>query len=252
MQVTRRDFGEDFKWGVSTAAYQIEGAYDTDGKGESIWDVFPMQKGKIYKNQHAKISCDFYNRYIQDLILMQSLEYSQLWFSISWSRLMPQGVGKINCKGVDFYNRVIDFCLELDIEPWITLYHWDLPYELEKKGGWTNREIINWFSDYVAFCIQKFGDRVKHWMVLNEPMVFTVQVIFWYSCAWEKRAFIIFCSGASCCNVPGEGGRIARSIRNDLKIGTTFSCSHIEPAYKLRSRYSCSNKSRCIAEQDFH
>lgn len=231
MQVTRRNFGEDLNWGVSTAAFQIEGAYNTDGKGESIWDVFSMQKGNIYQNHHAKISCDFYNRYMHDLILMHSLSITDYRFSLSWSRLIPQGVGKVNCKGVEFYNRVIDFCLELGIKPWITLYHWDLPQALQQKGGWTNRDIISWFSDYVSFCIQKFGDRVKHWMILNEPMVFAGAGYFLGIHAPGKKElsnFLATMHHAAMCQ--SEGARVAKSLRNDLKIGTTFSCSHIEPA----------------------
>ena len=231
MDVTRKDFGDDFKWGVSTAAFQIEGAHDADGKGESIWDVFSMQKGKIYKNHHAKISCNFYNLYKDDLILMRSLGICNYRFSLSWSRLIPGGVGEVNYKGVGFYNRVIDFCLELGIEPWITLYHWDLPYALQKKGGWKNREIINWFSEYVAFCIQQFGDRVKHWMVLNEPMVFAGAGYFFGIHAPGKKGlsdFLATVHHAAMCQ--SEGARIAKSIRNDIKIGTTFSCSYIQPA----------------------
>ena len=121
----------------------------------------PCRKGKIYQNHHAKVSCDFYNRYVHDLILMQSLGIPNYRFSLSWSRIIPQGVGKVNCKGIEFYNRVIDFCFELGIEPWITLYHWDLPQALQQKGGWTNRDIINWFSDYVSLCIQQFGRSCK-------------------------------------------------------------------------------------------
>src|SRR5579875_2733346 len=173
MKICKDDFDAGFNWGVSTAAYQIEGAYKTDGKGLSIWDVFANKKGNIAFNQNANIACDFYHRYAQDLVLMRSLNIPNYRFSLSWSRLFPEGVGKVNPNGIDFYNRVIDFCLELDIEPWVTLYHWDLPYALEKKGGWTNRKIIDWFSHYVECCIKYFGDRVKHWMVLNEPMVFT-------------------------------------------------------------------------------
>ena len=173
MEISKCAFGKDFSWGVSTAAYQVEGAYNTDGKGLSIWDVFANTKGKIAGNQHANSTCDFYHRYTQDLVLMRSLNITNYRFSLSWSRLFPQGTGKLNHLGLDFYNRLIDFCLELGIEPWITLYHWDLPYELEQKGGWTNRDVVSWFSRYAECCAQYFGDRVKHWMILNEPMVFT-------------------------------------------------------------------------------
>ncbi len=252
MQVTRSDFGKDFKWGVSTAAFQIEGAYNVDGKGESIWDVFSMQKGRIYQNHHAKISCDFYNRYVQDLILMHSLAIPVYRFSLSWSRLIPQGVGKVNCKGVEFYNRVIDFCLELNIESWVTLYHWDLPHALQQKGGWTNRDIISWFSDYVSLCIQKFGDRVKDWMILNEPMVFAGAGYFLGIHAPGKKGlsnFLATLHHAAMCQ--SEGARVARSIRNDLKIGTTFSCSYIEPATNNEADVQAARKADVLLNRTF-
>src|SRR4051794_38912390 len=164
--VKDQSFGDDFKWGVASAAYQIEGGYDADGKGRSIWDVFANTKGKTYLGQNGNIACDFYHRYAQDIALMSRLNIPNFRFSISWGRLIPSGIGAANPKGIDFYNKVINFCLELDIEPWVTLNHWDLPYELEQKGGWTNRQIVDWFGSYVALCVKKFGDRVKHWMVL--------------------------------------------------------------------------------------
>src|SRR5436305_14787687 len=116
MDAKRNDLGNDFKWGVSTAAYQIEGAHNKDGKGPSIWDVFSSAKGKIYQNQNSNISCDFYNRYRQDIFLMYSMNIPNYRFSLSWSRLIPYGIGKINHKGIDYYNRVINFCLEIGIE----------------------------------------------------------------------------------------------------------------------------------------
>ena len=157
----REDFGTDFKWGVSTAAYQIEGAYNYNGKGLSIWDEFVNKRGKIFKKHHGKVACDFYNRFAKDIILISELGIPNYRFSIAWSRIFPEGIGPVNHDGIHFYNRVIDLCLELEIEPWITLYHWDLPQELQKKGGWTNREIIHWFSYYVDSCIKYFGDQGK-------------------------------------------------------------------------------------------
>ena len=151
-------------------------------------------------------------------------------FSISWARLFPEGKGKLNKAGVDFYNRIIDLCLELGIEPWITLYHWDLPYALEMKGGWTNRDIIGWFSDYVATCVGLFGDRVKHWMVLNEPMAFTGAGHFLGIHAPGRKsvsAFLAATHHAAMCQA--AGGRIVRQLQPHAHIGTTFSCSHIEP-----------------------
>lgn len=130
-----QSFGNDFKWGVSTAAYQIEGGYNADGKGASIWDIFSNKKGKTYLGHNGNVACDFYHRYAQDIALMSQLNIPNFRFSLSWSRIFPYGIGASNPKGVDFYNKVINFCLELGIEPWVTLYHWDLPYELEKKAA---------------------------------------------------------------------------------------------------------------------
>lgn len=230
MNLVREAFGADFKWGVSTAAYQVEGGHCADGKGISIWDVFANTRGKIFKEQNANTACNFYEQYASDISLMYEMNISNFRFSFSWSRIIPNGTGAINTKGVNYYNRVIDFCLELGITPWVTLYHWDLPYALEKKGGWTNRSIINWFADYVKFCIQTFGDRVKNWMILNEPIVFTGAGYFLGIHAPGKKGLSNFLSAAhhaALCQA--EGGRIIRSLRSDCKAGTTFSCSHIEP-----------------------
>lgn len=228
--LARNDFGEDFYWGVSTAAYQIEGAYCADGKGQSIWDVFGATKGKIRNSHNGNTACDFYNRYTHDIALMKLLNIPNFRFSLSWSRIMPQGTGHVNSFGTCFYNRVIDFCLELDIEPWITLYHWDLPYALEQKGGWTNRDIIGWFSDYVAVCVQHFGDRVKHWMILNEPMGFTGAGHFLGIHAPGRKGlnnFLPAVHHAALCQA--EGGRIVKSMLLGAHAGTTFSCSYIQP-----------------------
>jgi beta-glucosidase len=230
MALFKNEFGENFNWGVSTAAYQIEGAYNTHGKGPSIWDVFSNTKGKIHLDQNANTTCNFYNKYAEDIILMNALNITNYRFSISWSRVFPKGTGAVNYAGVAFYNRLIDFCLELNIQPWITLYHWDLPYELEKKGGWNNREVINWFAEYVSFCVKKFGDRVKHWMILNEPMVFTGAGYFLGIHAPGKKGMSNFLSAshhATLCQA--EGARIIKSFYPDAKVGTTFSCSHIHP-----------------------
>jgi beta-glucosidase len=230
MLFTKKDFGDEFKWGVSTAAYQIEGGHNIDGKGPSVWDNFSQKKKKIFGNQNGNIACDFYHRYADDIALIYKLNIPNYRFSISWSRILPHGIGAVNNKGIDFYNRVIDFCLELGIEPWITLYHWDLPQELQQKGGWTNREVIHWFSYFVDCCIKNFGDRVKHWMVLNEPMVFTGAGYFLGVHAPGKKglsSFLAAAHHAALCQA--EGGRIIKSLRNDCKVGTTFSYSHIEP-----------------------
>ena len=230
MNLCKDDFDTGFHWGVSTAAYQIEGAYKTDGKGSSIWDVFTNTKGNIALNQNGNTACDFYHRYAQDLVLMRSLNIPNYRFSLSWSRLFPEGTGKVNMNGVDFYNRIIDFCLELDIEPWITLYHWDLPYELEKRGGWTNRNVVKWFSRYVECCVKYFGDRVKNWMVMNEPMVFTGAGYFLGIHAPGKKGLSNFLPAvhhAALCQA--EGARVIKANDSTCRVGTTFSCSLVEP-----------------------
>lgn len=230
MLFTKDDFGDDFKWGVSTAAYQIEGAHNIDGKGLSIWDTFSQKKKKIFNNYNGNTACDFYTHYADDIALLYKLNIPNYRFSISWSRILPHGVGAVNIKGIDFYNKVIDFCLELGIEPWITLYHWDLPQELQQKGGWANREIINWFSYFVDCCIKNFGDRVKRWMILNEPMVFTGAGYFLGVHAPGKKglsSFLAAAHHAALCQA--EGGRIIKTLRSDCKVGTTFSYSHVEP-----------------------
>ncbi len=231
-----KDFGDSFFWGISSAAYQTEGAYKEDGKGPSVWDEFTERRGKIYKNQHARTACDFYHRYPEDIGLLKILGIRNFRFSISWPRVLPGGDGHINTKGLDFYNRLIDHCLEAGIEPWITLYHWDLPLALEKRGGWTNRDILGWFMDYVALVSSALGDRVKYWMVLNEPMVFTGAGYFLGIHAPGRRGmknFLPAIHHSSLCQA--EGARTLRENCPESSIGTTFSCSPIEP-YRQTNR----------------
>lgn len=162
-------FKDNFVWGVATAAYQVEGAAYEDGKGQNIWDVFCKEKGRIYEEQNGDIACDQYHRYKEDIQLMKKLGIKAYRFSISWSRVLPQGVGEINEKGIAYYNRLIDELLENGIEPYITLYHWDLPYALHQKGGWLNPEISEWFYDYARLVAECFSDRVSYYFTLNEP-----------------------------------------------------------------------------------
>ncbi|WP_187264623.1 GH1 family beta-glucosidase [Pontibacter beigongshangensis] len=228
--MNKNAFGEDFNWGVSTAAYQIEGAHEAEGKGASIWDVFSGTKGKVKLNHNGNLACDFFNRYPDDLQLMQIMHIPNFRFSLSWSRLLPDGYGRLNKAGLDYYNRLIDHCLELGITPWVTLYHWDLPHALEMQGGWTNRLVLEWFQEYAALCVSQFGDRVKHWMVLNEPMVFTGAGYFLGVHAPGRRGFGSFVPAvhhAALCQA--IGGRTIRSLQPETTIGTTFSCSYIEP-----------------------
>jgi len=226
----KKQFGTDFVWGVSAAAYQTEGAFDKHGKGESIWDRFVSKKGNIKDGHHGEIACDFFNKYREDIYLMKTMNIPNFRFSLSWSRILPYGIGYINEEGINFYNKVIDFCLECGITPWITLYHWDLPQDLEEKGGWTNRDILIWFEEFVKIAASRFGDRVKNWIVLNEPMVFTGAGYFLGVHAPGRKGLSHFLPAVHhtvLCQA--LGGRILRSLVPNSTIGTSFSCSQITP-----------------------
>lgn len=228
--LNKEQFGEDFLWGVSTAAFQIEGAHDADGKGASIWDVFASQKGKIKNGHHALSACDFYTHYKNDIALIRELNIPNFRFSISWPRIMPNGSHPVNQSGIDYYNKIIDFLLECNIEPWVTLYHWDLPHALEEKGGWTNRESVTWFSEYTEVCAHYFGDRVKNWMVINEPSVFTGAGYFLGIHAPGKKGLTNYLKAMHHVTLStAAGAKIIRNRLPEANIGTTFSCTHIEP-----------------------
>ena len=228
--LSKEQFGTAFIWGVSTAAFQIEGAHDADGKGPSIWDVFSTRKGKIKNGHHALDACDFYNCYKDDIYLVRQLNIPNFRFSISWPRIMPTGTSPVNEAGIEYYNKIIDFLLECGIEPWITLYHWDLPHALELKGGWTNRECVSWFSDYTAVCTKHFGNRVKNWIIINEPSVFTGAGYFLGVHAPGKRGISNYLKAMHHVTLAtAAGGKIVRNTVENANVGTTFSCTHIEP-----------------------
>ena len=230
--INKHLFGEDFVWGVSSSSFQTEGTSLNDGRGDSIWDEFTKKKGKIKKGQNAKVATNFYKYFRQDLSFIDWMNCRNFRFSISWSRIFPNGIGKLNTKGVDFYDRLIDSCLEMKIDPWVTLYHWDLPLELQKQGGWANRNILNWFEEYASFCVKQYGDRVKNWMVLNEPTAFTGLGYFMGIHAPGKKGLKSFLPAMHhAAMVQAEGGRLVKSLNGSLNVGTTFSFSHID-SYK--------------------
>jgi len=164
-------FPRNFVWGAATAAYQIEGAWLADGKGESIWDRFSHMDGTIANGDTGDVACDHYNRMESDVALMKDLGLKAYRFSISWPRIFPEGFGSVNLAGLDFYNRLVDKLLEANIQPFVTLYHWDLPQKLQEIGGWTNREVTSHFADYAAVITKHLGDRVSNWITINEPWV---------------------------------------------------------------------------------
>ena len=165
-------FAKDFVWGAATSSYQIEGTGRDYGKGQNIWDVFTKEPGRVYEGHTGDIACDHYHRFREDVAYMKELGLKGYRFSIDWSRVLPEGTGKVNEKGIDFYNALIDELLEQGIEPYITLYHWELPYEIYKRGGWMNPEIVEWFGQYARLVAERFSDRVKYFFTLNEPQCF--------------------------------------------------------------------------------
>ncbi|MDE2372094.1 MAG: beta-glucosidase [Burkholderiales bacterium] len=166
----RSDFPRDFRWGCSTSSYQIEGAAQEDGRGESIWDRYCATPGRIRDGSSGAVACDHYHRWSGDLDLARALGVGAYRFSVAWPRIFPDGVGeRPNQAGLDFYSRLVDGMLERGLEPWATLYHWDLPQALQDRGGWENRATIEAFVDYAEAMARCLGDRVKHWITHNEP-----------------------------------------------------------------------------------
>ncbi|WP_029180785.1 MULTISPECIES: GH1 family beta-glucosidase [Streptomyces] len=164
-----RRFPADFRWGVSTASYQIEGAVDEDGRGRSIWDVFSHTPGTIARGDNGDVACDHYHRFREDIALTRDLGVGAYRFSVAWPRIQPEGRGPVERRGIDFYQRLVDELLDEGVEPWPTLYHWDLPQALEERGGWRVRDTAERFAEYAALVHDALGDRVTWWTTLNEP-----------------------------------------------------------------------------------
>ena len=162
-------FPDGFLWGAATAAYQIEGAVDEDGRGPSIWDTFAHTPGAVLRGDTGDVACDHYHRWESDLDLLQDLGVGSYRFSVAWPRVIPTGTGPVNPAGLDFYDRLVDGLAERGIAPMVTLYHWDLPQALQDIGGWANRDTTDHFADYAHVVHQRLGDRVAHWLTLNEP-----------------------------------------------------------------------------------
>jgi beta-glucosidase len=210
--MTRYHFPENFLWGAATASYQIEGAWKDDGKGESIWDRFSHTPGQIENDDTGDVACDHYHRYAEDIALMQQLGLQAYRFSVSWPRVLPQGRGSINRAGLDFYDRLVDGLLAANIEPFLTLYHWDLPQALQEAGGWESRETGHFLADYAAVLVRRLGDRVKRWATFNEPAVV---------------AFDGFYSGQ---HAPG-----VRDLRRARKVAHHLLVAHGLAAHAIRS-----------------
>ena len=165
-------FPKDFVWGVATASYQVEGAANEDGRGPSVWDTFSKKKGAVFEGNTGDTACDHYHRFKEDVALMKTLGVKSYRFSVSWTRVLPNGIGAVNGKGLDFYNRLLDELGKAGITPMCTIFHWDYPEVLYKRGGWLNRDSADWFAEYTALLTDKLSDRVKLWVTQNEPQCF--------------------------------------------------------------------------------
>jgi beta-glucosidase len=170
--VDLQGFPRDFRWGAATAAPQIEGGWDSDGRGPSVWDEFAAEKGKVFNGDTPAVGCDHYHLWRDDVSLMRTIGLQSYRFSVSWSRVLPEGVGQVNEAGLDFYDQLVDGLLEVGIEPAVTLFHWDFPQALEARGGWRERDSAAWFAEFAELMAGRLGDRVKTWLTFNEPQIF--------------------------------------------------------------------------------
>ena len=246
------DFGKDFLWGIATAATQIEGAVNSYGKGPSVWDTFAKRNGKIKNGHRPESACDFYHHYKTDIALVKTLGFKVFRFSISWSRILPFGKGKINQEGIDFYHNVIDECLFNDIIPYVTLYHWDLPENLSKNGGWSAFSINADFNEFVLLCAKTYGSKVKNWIVLNEPFGFTsLGYMLGVHAPGETGLTNFFAAAQHAAIAQADGGRILRAEVTNANIGTTFSCSEIIPFTESNADILAAKRVDCLMNRFF-
>jgi beta-glucosidase len=224
-------FPKGFFWGATTAAYQIEGAWREDGKGESIWDRFSHTPGKIKNGDTGDIACDSYHRWREDITLLRALNLNSYRFSISWPRIQPSGNGPANSKGIDYYNRIVDALLEARIRPFVTLYHWDLPQALDDAGGWPNRDTASRYTEYVELVTRALGDRVSDWLLFNEPLAFTYQGYLDGTHAPGRTSIVDFLRATHTVNLAqAMGFHALKAIRPSARVGSAFSMSACEPA----------------------
>ena len=222
----------NFVWGISTSAYQIEGAAREGGRGPSIWDTRCRTKGGIVDGSSGDISCDHYHHYSEDIAAMKAMGIQAYRFSVSWPRVLPRGRGVVNPVGLDFYDRLIDGLLEAQIEPWITLYHWDLPQALDDLGGWTNRECAGWFSDYAVLIAKRYGDRVKRFATFNEFSVFT---LFGYAIDWAAPGVTDLAAHIKAIHhvnlAHGAGVDVLRGLVPNVSIGAIHNRQQVFPEH---------------------
>ncbi len=241
------------QWGTATAAYQIEGAVAQDGRGQSIWDVFSHKPGKIKPGHNGDVACDHYNRMEDDVRLMKELGVTAYRFSIAWPRVFPEGRGKVNEKGIDFYSRLVDELLEAEITPFVTIFHWDLPQALQKEyGGFADRRIVDDFADYSELLGRRLGDRVKKWITINEPWVYSVlgnllgahapgrknpwaafktvhHTLLAHAAAVERLRDVVASDAAGSAGFARSTGGVAQAADNEVEIGITLNLFPVYP-----------------------
>ncbi|MGN7456725.1 GH1 family beta-glucosidase [Paenibacillus pasadenensis] len=250
--MARISFPKDFVWGTATASYQIEGAYDEDGRGLSIWDTFARTPGKVVNGDTGDVACDSYHRYEEDIALLKQLGVKSYRFSIAWPRIFPQGTGEVNEKGLDYYRRVIDGLIAAGIEPAVTLYHWDLPQALQDKGGWDNRETIDAFLAYAEIVFKAFGDKVKSWITFNETWCVSFLSNFIGVHAPGHTDLQLATNVAHHCLVAhGRAVQLYRSLNLPGQIGTTHNLSWSEPYTTRPEDVEAARRSRAWGNEWF-
>ncbi|MFL6548550.1 MAG: GH1 family beta-glucosidase [Povalibacter sp.] len=224
-------FPSGFLWGAATAAYQIEGAWKEDGRGESVWDRFAHTPGKVLNGDNGDVACDSYHRFQDDIALLKQMNLKTYRYSIAWPRIQPDGRGKANEKGLDYYKRLTDAILEAGIRPIPTLYHWDLPQTLEDAGGWPNRETADRFADYTQIVANALSDRIGQWLIFNEPKTFT-GVGYWQGRhAPGRKEPLQFIKATHTVNLAqGMAFRVLKAVRSNLEVGSAFDVSPMFPA----------------------
>lgn len=225
-------FPPEFLFGTATSSYQIEGAASADGRSPSIWDTFARVPGKVHEQQDGSVACDHYHRYLEDVGIMSDLGLNAYRFSIAWPRVLPEGTGVVNARGLDFYDRLVDELLARDIIPFVTMYHWDLPQSLEDRGGWYSRDIADAFQSYATAIVQRLGDRVTNWITLNEPWVHS----------WMGYGYGLHAPGRTdgaegavksahnLLRAHGKAVQVVRNLSPESRVGITFDLSPAYPA----------------------
>jgi len=225
------EFPKGFLWGSATGAYQVEGAWNVDGRGESIWDRFAHTPGKIKNGDNGDVACDSYHRYREDIAIAARLGMKSHRYSIAWPRIQPAGKGAANAKGLDYYKRVTDTLLEAGIRPFPTLYHWDLPQPLEDAGGWPNRDTAERFADYAKIVIDALGDRIRQWCIFNEPKTFTHCGYWQGNHAPGRTDPLAFLRATHTVNLAqGMAFRAIKAIDAKLEVGGVYDTQPTYPA----------------------